>query len=354
MHSISDTAPAETLVERLGTLGLIRLNRPKALNSLTLGMVRDIDAALDAFEADAGIAAVLFVGEGERGFCAGGDIRAMHDSGRAGDGLATRFWREEYRLDARIARFPKPTVALMDGIVMGGGVGLSAYARHRIVTERTRFAMPETGIGFFPDVGGSWFLSRQSGEGGTFLGLTGEIIGAGDVIALGIADHFMASERRERLIEALAAAGDAAQVAAAIAQLAAPAPAAMLASFMAAIDRLFAHDRIEAIVAALEADDSDFAGKTLATLTTKSPRSLHVTLRLLRLGRQATRLEDCLEREFAATDAVLANPDFYEGVRAAVIDKDRNPRWQPATLEAVSDADIAAFFPAEHERLFSG
>ena len=182
MQSTSEMPTAEILVERSGALGHIRLNRPKALNSLTLQMVRDMDAALDAFEPDP---AVLISGEGERGLCAGGDIRAIYDARTTGSDIATRFWSEEYRLNARISHYPKPYVACMDGLVMGGGVGVSVYGSHRIVTERTRLAMPETGIGFFPDIGASWFLTRRPGEGTTYIALTGEIIGAGDAIAPG-------------------------------------------------------------------------------------------------------------------------------------------------------------------------
>ncbi len=322
--------------------------RPKRGNPLSRQLARDLVGALLEAERMADIHAIVVAGTPAH-FSVGADLAEVH--GMTAAQAVLDDWLEEFD---RFAHARKPTIAAVRGYAVGGGFELALSCDMIVCAEDAHLALPETGIGFFPDVGASWFLTRQPGEGGTYLGLTGEIVGAGDVMALGLADHFMASDRREALIEALAAAGDAAQVAAAIARLAAPAPAGTLAPSIAAIDRLFAYDRIEAIIAALEADDSDFAGKTLATLKTKSPRSLHVTLRLLRLGRQATRLEDCLEREFAATDAVLANPDFYEGVRAAVIDKDRNPRWRPATLDAVSEADIAAFFPSEHERLFSG
>jgi enoyl-CoA hydratase len=345
-----------TLVERRGALGLIRLNRPKALNSLTLDMVRDIEAALDGFEADPEIAAVLLVGEGERGLCAGGDIRAMYEGGKAGSALPETFWGEEYRLNARINRFPKPYIAFMDGIVMGGGVGLSVYGSHRIVTERTRFAMPETGIGFFPDIGASWFLTREEGEGCTYIALTGEILGAADVIALGLADSYVPAERLPSLAEALAdlpARAGAAEVSAAIAKFTDAPPASAIAPVADAIDRLFAFETIGEILQALDNEGTAFSQKTAATLHTKSPVSLNVTLRLLRLGRQTKTLEACLEREFAATRAVLASHDFYEGVRAAVIDKDRNPRWNPASLDAVKESDIAPYFPPSAHSLFA-
>ena len=361
MHSTSETASIlaadhTTLVERRGTLGVIKLNRPKALNSLTLDMVRDIEAALDDFERDPGVAAVLLTGEGERGLCAGGDIRAVHDSGKAGSDLATTFWREEYRLNARLARYPKPYVTFMDGIVMGGGVGLSVYGSHRIVTERTRLAMPETGIGFFPDVGASWFLTRQQGELGTYIALTGEILGAADVITLGLADSYMPADRLSSLTEALSrlpAGSSREQVSAAIAILSETPKAGAVAPMRETIDRLFAFDSIGEILKALEGEPGPIAEKTAATLRTKSPLSLNVTLRLLRLGRQTATLEECLEHEFAATGAVLASHDFYEGVRAAVIDKDRNPHWRPGSLAAVTQADIDAYFPPSHDHLFA-
>ena len=348
---------SEALIDRTGALGRIRLNRPKALNSLTLAMVRDIEKALDAFEADPAVAAVLLTGEGERGLCAGGDIRMIYDGGRAGSPEPADFWREEYRMNARFARLAKPYVAFMDGIVMGGGVGVSVYGSHRIVTERTRFAMPETGIGFFPDVGASWFLTRGKGELGTYAALTGEQLAAGDVIALGLADSHVPSERLPALAEKLSglpATASHADVSAAIAAFAEAPPPGEIAGQRVLVDRLFAFDTVEAIFAALERDGSDFAARALGILRTKSPLSLKVTLRLLRLGRRETSLEACLEREFAATAAVLRSHDFYEGVRAAVVDKDRNPRWRPAQLADVTEEDVAAFFEPAAEPLFAG
>jgi enoyl-CoA hydratase len=345
------TSDPQTLIERTGTLGRIRLNRPKALNSLTLAMVRDIEKALDAFEADPEVAAVLLTGEGERGLCAGGDIRMIYDGGKTGSREPLDFWREEYRLNARLSRLKKPFVAFMDGIVMGGGVGVSVYASHRIVTERTRFAMPETGIGFFPDVGASWFLTRRKDELGTYAALTGEQLAAGDAIAFGLADSYVPSERLPELAEALSRQPD---VSATIAAFAQTPPPASVAAQQPSIDRLFAFDTIEDILKALTQDGSAFAERTLGVLRTKSPLSLKVTLRLLRLGWQEASLEACLEREFSATAAVLRSHDFYEGVRAAVVDKDRNPQWRPAHLEDVTAEDVAVFFEPSTEPLFAG
>jgi enoyl-CoA hydratase len=346
----------ETLVKRQGALGRIRLNRPKALNSLTLQMVRDIEAALDDFERDAAIAAVLVSGEGERGLCAGGDIRAIYDGGKAGSDAPTTFWREEYTLNARIGHYPKPYAVVMDGIVMGGGVGISVYGSHRIVTERTRFAMPETGIGFFPDVGASWFLTRQKNELGTYVALTGEPLGAADAILVGLADIFVPSDRLPELIEALTnlpAGSNSDAVSALVRGFSEKPPAGTLEPQLAAINRLFAFDTVEDIVEAVRQEDGPFAEKLLSVLSSKSPLSLKVTLRLLRLGRQTARLEDCLEREFTATAAVLRSRDFYEGVRAAVIDKDRNPNWQPSRLADVTEAAVAAYFQPSAHPLFA-
>ena len=331
----------EVLVAVEGSLGRVRLNRPKALNALTHPMVGAIEAALDRFAADPAIAAVLLTGEGERGLCAGGDVRSLYEGDLA---FAEAFWRDEYRLDARIADFGKPFVAVMDGITMGGGVGLSAHARHRVVTERSRVAMPETGIGYLPDVGATWLLPRAPGEIGTYLGLTGAPMEAADAMLAGFADVLVPVAALPRLIEALASLGpeaDDEDVAVAIRALAAEPGPAPLAAHRAVIDRCFAFDMVDEIVAALEAEGSDFARATLDTLAAKAPASLVLTLCLLRRGRTAPSLEDCLEREFHASLAVLAEGDFREGVRAAVIDKDRTPRWSPPRLDQVDPARIA-------------
>ncbi|WP_375463665.1 enoyl-CoA hydratase/isomerase family protein [uncultured Methylobacterium sp.] len=327
---------SDVIVERVGSLGRIRLDRPRALNALTHGMVGAIDAGLDRFLADPNVAAILLTGEGERGLCAGGDLRSLYETD--GTSFAETFWRDEYRLDARIAHCEKPFVAVMDGITMGGGVGLSGHARHRIVTERSRIAMPETGIGYLPDVGGTWLLPRAPGETGTYLGLTGEAFGAADAILSGFADALVPAGALPGLIEALTAlppSADDAAVRALIARAARAPEAAPLAGARAVIDRCFAFDRVEDILAALAADGSDFAIRTHATLLEKSPASLVLTLCLLRLGRASATLEACLEREFQASLALLAEGDFREGIRAAVIDKDKAPRWSPATLAEV-------------------
>lgn len=331
---------APVIVTSEGSLGRLHLNRPKALNSLTLQMVRLLDEGLTAFETNDRIASVLITGAGERGLCAGGDIIALYASIKAADGDASRFWAEEYRLNARIAAYPKPYVAFMDGITMGGGVGVSAHGSHRIVTDRTHLAMPETGIGFFPDVGVTWILGHHApGEVGTYIGLTGASFGAGDAIYAGFADYYMPASRLDALVAALAAlpagAGGAA-VGDAIGALTDPAPAPVLGETRALIDATFCANTVEEIFAALAAQDTEFARDTLKALKMKSPTSLKIALALLRAARSSGSLNDCLARELVAANVMLQRPDFQEGVRAALIDKDRNPKWVPATLAEVT------------------
>jgi enoyl-CoA hydratase len=316
-------------------------------------MIEHIHTALTQYETDPAISAVLLTGEGERGLCAGGDIRALYDHGRSGFGA--EFFTHEYRLNAYIATYKKPYVALMDGITMGGGVGLSSHGAIRIVTERTKLAMPETGIGFFPDVGGTWLLGHAPGEIGTFLGLTGETFGGADAIYAGLADHFVESSNIPHLIaalEELPAGADVESVRAAVegfAQLVTP----PLAAHRTDIDLAFAFDTVEEIIAALhDSAAHDFAKQTLDVLARKSPTSMKVTLRLLRLGRRSASLQECLQREFDASHAVLASAEFYEGVRAAVVDKDRNPKWNPATVQAVTPALVDSYFQHNAADLF--
>jgi enoyl-CoA hydratase len=343
------------LTSRKGSLGRISLNRPKALNSLTLDMVRMIARSLNDFEADPTVVAVLLTGEGDRGLCAGGDVRALYESGRAGNDLATTFWREEYLLNARIADYPKPYIAMMDGITMGGGVGLSAHGRHRVVTERTRMAMPETSIGFFPDVGGTWLLARAPGEFGTYLGLTGMHIGASDAIYAGLADVAVPATALSTAIgglENLPPAANDHQVRQLLHAFSVETPPTPMQANFADINRAFASAHITSILTSLAGIDTEFARETRATLLSKSPTSLRLTLRLLRLARESSGLIECLEREFATTRHILAGRDFYEGIRAAVIDKDRKPRWSPSQLDEVRDEDIEAYLIPDAQSLF--
>ena len=337
----------DLIARREGTAGVIRLNRPKTINAVTLEMFRDIDKALDEFESDPAVGLILLEGAGDRGLCAGGDIRALYDSARAGGDLGKILWREEYILNARIAAFGKPYVALMDGIVMGGGVGLAAHASHRVVTERTRLAMPEVGIGFFPDVGGTWLLSRSPGEIGTYFGLTGQTMNGADAVYAGFADVVVASDRLPALREALTKAPEKAtaqDVRAIIDGFAMPNEVAPTAAQQPLIDALFGHDSIEEIVTALAHHTSEFAQAVLGTILEKSPTGLKLTLKLLRMARESMSLEECLAREYRAALEIFVSHDFPEGIRAAVIDKDRNPQWRPARIEDVTPEIIARYF----------
>jgi enoyl-CoA hydratase/carnithine racemase len=332
---------------REGSCGVIRLNRPKAINAVTLEMFREVDKALDAFEADPAVAVILLEGAGERGLCAGGDIRALWEDSKVGGDLGKILWREEYILNARIAKLAKPYVAFMDGIVMGGGVGLSAHSRHRVVTERTKLAMPEVGLGFFPDVGGTWLLSHSPGEIGTYFGLTGQTMNGPDAIYARFADAVVPSAKLAALREALTkvhAGTTSNEIKTLIDGFATGETAGPVAAMQPKIDGWFAHDCMEDIVASLTRDGSELALSTLKTLNEKSPRGMVITLKLLRLARASSSLEECLVREYRAALEVFASDDFREGVRAAVIDKDRSPKWSPPRIEDVTSAMVAPYF----------
>jgi enoyl-CoA hydratase len=346
---MTDAAVAEgdLIARKEGSAGILRLNRPKAINAVTLEMFHDIDKALDVFEADPAVSVILLEGAGERGLCAGGDIRALWESSKVKGDLGKILWREEYILNARIKKFVKPYVAFMDGIVMGGGVGLSAHSSHRVVTDKTKLAMPEVGLGFFPDVGGTWLLSHSPGEIGTYFGLTGQTMNGPDAIHAGFADAVVPSANLAALREALTKVRtgiSSAEIKALIAGFATGERAGPVAAMQDKIDRWFAYDRMEDIVAALQRDGSELALSTLKTLNEKSPRGMVVTLKLLRLARTARSLEECLVREYRAALEVFASDDFREGVRAAVIDKDRNPKWSPPRIEDVTPAMVAPYF----------
>ncbi|MET9146804.1 enoyl-CoA hydratase/isomerase family protein [Streptomyces sp. NPDC004042] len=324
-----------------GRAAHIVLNRPRALNALTHEMVRRIDAALTAWEHDPAVATVVISGAGERGLCAGGDIRAIHDDAKTGDGTAAAaFWRDEYRLDARIARYPKPYVAVMDGIVMGGGVGVSAHGSVRVVTERARVAMPETGIGFVPDVGGTYLLGLAPGELGTHLALTGAQIGAGDALLCGLADHHVPAAALGAFTADLAGLS----VHDALARYVRQPPPGDLAGQREWIDTCYAADTVEEILDRLLGRGEAAAKEAAETLLSKSPTALKVTLAALRRARRLGPLEAVLDQEYRVSCAALAAPDLVEGVRAQVIDKDRRPRWSPGTLAEVTAADVDRFF----------
>lgn len=304
-------------------------------------MVQALAAALDAWEKDDAVRLVLVRGEG-RAFCAGGDIMDVYRAGKAGE-RHVEFFAEEYRMNAQLARFPKPYVSLIDGIVMGGGVGISAHGSHRVMTENAVVAMPEVGIGFFPDVGGSHVLSRLPGSFGMYMGLTGNRVRHGDALAVGLATHTIGSQRQQELVEALPASGEVDEV---LKRFHVAAPAETDAATFAAIERHFSQGSLEAIFASLrrEADGGDeFAAKTLATMLSRSPTSLKVTWR--EVGRGAgLSMDDCMRMEFRVASRMLEGHDFYEGIRAVLVDKGSTPAWKPAKLEDVSDAAVEAYF----------
>ena len=344
------TDEPEILFEVRGGVGFVLLNRPKALNALSLTLIKAFDAQLLAWAGDPAVHAVVVRGAGERAYCAGGDIRGIWEGGRTTDGPAAELFRREYRLIRRIKVFPKPYVALIGGIAMGGGVGACVHASHRVATERTLMALPETRIGLFPDVGSSYFLPRLAGALGLYLGLTGARMKAADACYAGLADHYVETARLAELEDALAAAdwsaGAARDIAGATIRRFESLPgAAALAEQRAAIDRCFGQDTIEAMIAALEAEGGDWAGKTLDTLRACSPTSLKVTVEQLRRG-AALEFDQAMIVEYRLSQAFLARHDFHEGIRAVVIDKDNAPRWDPAELAGVSPELVAAHFAA--------
>ncbi|MEU1105069.1 enoyl-CoA hydratase/isomerase family protein [Streptomyces tibetensis] len=345
---MSGTAEREAvLFHTSGRAAHITLNRPRALNALTHTMVRRIDEALVAWERDPAVQTVVITGAGERGLCAGGDIRAIHDDARDGDGSASAaFWRDEYRLNARIARYPKPYVAVMDGIVMGGGVGVSAHGSVRVVTERSRVAMPETGIGFVPDVGGTHLLAAAPGELGTHLALTGAQVGAADAMQCGLADHFVPTAALPDFLDALAEL----PAEEALAACARTPPQGVLAAQRGWIDAGYRADTVEEIVRRLLAHGDSAAKEAAETLLARSPTALKVTLASLRRARMLGPLELVLNQEYRVSCAALETPDLVEGIRAQVVDKDRRPRWSPKTLAEVTDADVERFFTPLGER----
>lgn len=331
-----------------GTFGVITLNRPKALNALDQPMCLAIDAALKSWSKDDSITAVLIRGAGDRAFCSGGDVRTVREDGIAwkrgqGEGrIVTDFFRDEYRMNRRIKTFPKPYLALIDGITMGGGIGLSVHGTYRVATERTLLAMPETGIGLFPDVGTSYVLPRLPGEIGTYLGLTGARAKSADALALGLATHLVPHRCIDDLTATLIA-GSRRPIGEIIADYAIDPDVPELLAHRAVIDACFSCDRAEDILAALEADGGAFAVETAATIRAMSPTSIKLTLKELRRGRMLD-FDHCLRMEYRLSQSVLAGRDFYEGVRAQLVDKDRTPKWYPAALDAVDDSAIDSLF----------
>ena len=341
-------AEDEIAFERRGDLMVVTLNRPKALNALTMGMCRALDDGLRAWQADPEVGAVLIKGAGERAFCAGGDIRQMHDVlTTEGVAVTVRFYAVEYPMNARLHHFAKPYIALLDGITMGGGVGISVHGSHRVVTERTMFAMPETGIGLFPDVGATYMLPRLPGALGLYLGLTGARLGPADCLYGGIGTAYVPAERLDALETALAetplCADPAAVVEGVLARFQADPGPAPLANLRARIDACFDQPSLSAILAALDAEASGWGAEQLQELASKSPTSLAVTFRQLCNG-ATLGFDSAMRLEYRLVHRFMEGHDFREGVRALLVDKDRRPEWRPRRLADVRDAMVDAYF----------
>jgi enoyl-CoA hydratase len=340
-------ADADILFERHGAAGLVTLNRPKALNAVSHDMVRALRRQLDAWAGDGAVSRVIVTANGERAFSAGGDIRALYDQGKAGQQTqALEFFAEEYSLNNFIKRYPKPYVSLIDGIVMGGGVGISIHGSHRVAGDKYQFAMPEVGIGFFPDVGATWALPRLPGRIGTYLALTGERLRTADGVATGAATHHVRSDRFADLRDALCGA---VSVDAVLAAFSEPAAKGEVSALQPTIDRLFAAPRVEEILTDLDREAGSpavhavWAKKAADTVRTKSPLSLRIALEQMRRGAECA-FDECMRIEFRIVSRVVYGHDLYEGVRAVIIDKDNAPRWQPASVDAVTDAEVARHF----------
>ena len=341
----------ELNIHRHGAVGHMSLNRPKALHALTLDMCHAMIGALTDWASDEKVEAVLLDHSEGRGFCAGGDINllrhsALNDGGKSG----RAFFHDEYQLNHQMMTYAKPIVAFMDGITMGGGVGIALPCKYRVATEHTRFAMPETGIGLFPDVGGGWHLSRLGGRLGQFLALTGARLDGAECLWAGIATHYLPSEKlaeaKARMIE------HPARIAGILSELSVTPPVARIESNADKIARHFASDRYEDILASLEAEDSDWAAKELATLNTKSPQTCKVALRQLATSAKLGDFADNMIMEYRIASRVLTRPDFAEGVRAVIVDKTNDPKWDPATPEGVSEELLDSIFaplPADEE-----
>ena len=353
------SASDDILLERRGALGIVTLNRPKALNTLSLAMYRVMDPKLLQWGRDPSVRAIVVRGAGDRAFCAGGDVRAIYDArahpqGRPGDYKAD-FFREEYRLIERVHRFPKPYIALMDGIAMGGGMGVSVNGSHRVATERSLCAMPEVHIGLFPDVGATRYLNRCPGRIGLYLALTGARIKAADMLHVGFATHYVRHERLADLTDAVAAVdwragGEWAQADAVLARFHEHPGDPPLAALRASIDRCFAGGSVEAILDALAKEGSDWARETRATLERASPISLKITFHQMKLGDAGMDIEQALALEYRMTQHVMAAHDFFEGIRAVLVDKDQKPRWEHASLAEVSETEVAQYFESLGER----
>lgn len=339
---------SDILIRKSGPVGHVTLNRPKALNALTYQMCLDLELALDIWRNDDQIRLILIDAIGDKAFCAGGDIQEMYDTGRAGNySYGQKFWADEYRLNAKIAQYPKPYVALMQGFTMGGGVGVSCHGSHRVVCETSQIAMPECGIGLIPDVGGSLLLARAPGHIGEYLGTTAARMGPADAIFAGFADHFIPCDTWADLTDRLVETGDIAV----LEQFAQTPPPGRLAPLQAQIDQAFAEPDMAQILLALTKGEPDFATKTAKALSRNSPLSMAATIDIIRRVRYENTIEAALLLEYAFTSRAMERGDFIEGIRAAIIDKDRNPEWRHPSVQAVTGADILAMLaPAPAER----
>ncbi|MGE0215092.1 enoyl-CoA hydratase/isomerase family protein [Mycolicibacterium sp.] len=330
----------DVLVSVVNGVGRITLNRPKAINSLTHPMVGEIATALKSWATDDSVSAVLVTGAGERGLCAGGDVVAIYHDAKVGGAATRQFWHDEYLLNAYIGRYPKPYAAVMDGITMGGGVGVSAHGSVRVVTDTTKMAMPEVGIGFIPDVGGTYLLARTPGLLGVHAALTGAPFSGADAIVMGFADHFVPHDSVPPFVARVEADG----IDAALAAFAQEPPPSPLASERDWIDHCYAGDTVADIVAALRGRDEQAARDAADLIESRSPVAVSVALEGVRRAAELATLEDVLRQEFRASAAALRSHDLVEGIRALLIDKDKNPKWSPATLAEVSTADVEAYF----------
>ena len=341
------TTSPEILFEQVGTAGIVTLNRPKAMNAVTHGMVLALTDKLTEWARDLNVTRIVVKANADRAFSAGGDIRVLYDLGQSGrHDEALKFWRDEYALNTLIKRYSKPYVALIDGIVMGGGVGLSIHGSHRVAGDRFQFAMPEVSIGFFPDVGATWFLPRLAGEVGTYCALTGQRLRNADAVPAGVATHYVASTRFPELLDALTSTQSVDAVLGHYSERLGTGP---LAAHRVAIDRLFVGNRVEDIIAALDREttsggpDAGFAGATAAVIRGKSPLSVKIALAQLRRGKDWS-FTECMRAEFRIVSRIVHGHDFYEGVRAVIIDKDLSTRWNPPTLAQVTDAEVERHF----------